>query len=178
MGLHSPFGYVNYEVPMAELFIDILDKLCAHCHTNDDYRRGCTNDDYRRGCRECPAGNLAFECRDYILNAEEEDKHYDLYTSDEWQNKRKEMYGKPDPPEEIEKWRKLADEHCAESNVLRAMKAKIKRITPHPFFYVRHHRKYPYERPKVLSDFAELTEKYKKLRNDRLRRWGLLKDGT
>jgi hypothetical protein len=155
-----------YEVAMAELFIDILDKLCAHCHTNEDYRKGC---------RECPAGNLAFECRDYVLNAIEEDKHHELYLSKEW-IKRKEEMGHPRPTEEeLTKERYFVQEYKPECEVLRAMKKKIKGITPHPFFYVRHHKKYPYERPKRLSDFVELTEKYKKLRNDRLRKWGLLK---
>ena len=159
MGLHSPFGYVDYEVPMAELLIDILDKLCAHCHTNNDYCKGCA---------ECPAGNLVFECKSYVLGAEEEDKHYELYTSAEWQNKRKELYGKEDPPEEVERWRKLADKCRPESEVLRAMKRKVEGITPHPFFYVRPGtRRAPYERPKALEDFAGLTSDLKKLREER-----------
>lgn len=165
MGLRSPFGYVNYEVQMSELFINILDKLCAHCHTNDDYGK--------KGCHGCPAGNLAFECRDYILTAVEEDTHYGLYASAEWQAKRKKLYGKEDPPEEIERWRAMAEEHRGESEILRAMKAKAKQLAPHPFFYVRHHRKYPYERPKALSDFIELAEKFKELRHERLRKLGL-----
>jgi len=166
MGLHSPFGYVGYEVQLAELFIDILDKLCAHCHTNDDYRRGC---------RECPAGNLALECRDYILNAVEEDKHHEFYLSEKWA-KRKEEMGHPKPTEDdLARDQYFAGEYKPECEVLRAMKEKIKGITPHPFFYVRHRRKCSYKRPKRLSDFVELTAKYKALKDARLRRWRLLK---
>jgi len=164
MGLHSPFGYVDYEVAMAELFIDILDKLCAHCHTNDDYSKGC---------HECSAGNLAFECRDYILTAEEEDKHHELYVSEEWLERRRELGYLEQTEEERKRELKFAEEYKPECEVLRALKVKIEHITPHPFFYVRHHQKYPYERPKALADFIEMTEKYKKLRADRLHKWGL-----
>lgn len=152
MGLHSPFNYVNYEVQMAELFIDILDKLCAHCHTNDDYEKGCHG---------CLAGALAFECKDYIITAEEEDKHFELYASEEWA-KRREANKMPIPTqEEREQDLTIAQRYKPKSEILRAMKRTIKSITPHPFFYVRHYRKYPYERPKAFADFVELTEKYK-----------------
>lgn len=164
MGLHSPFNYVGYEVSFSEIFINILDKLCAHCHTADDYRKGC---------RECPAGNLAFECRRYILSPDESDKQFELYASGEWAEK-KEKLGHPKPSEETrEKDRQIALEYKPECDVLRAMKHTIRSITPHSFFYVRHHRKYPYERPKALTEFAELTKNYKILREARLRKWGL-----
>lgn len=112
MGIHSPFGYVGYEVQFAEILTDILDKLCAGCHTSNDFWKGC---------QECPAGNLALECRRYILNAMEQD-------------------------------------YFPSCELLRAMKKKIKRLKPKPFFY----RGTPH-RPKVLADFAELTAKYKAL---------------
>ena len=164
MGLHSPFGYVNYEVPLSELFIDCLDKLCAHCHTNDDYEQKC---------RGCPAGQLIFECRDYILSSDESDKRFLLYVSDEWAKKRREIYGKEDPPEVRQKDSEMAEDYRPECDVLRAMKVKIKRIAPHPFFYVRGGSR-GYRRPKILSDFVELVANYKGLRDKRLAKWGLL----
>jgi hypothetical protein len=164
MGLRSPFDYVNYEVSMAELLVGILDKLCAHCHTNRDYQEGC---------RSCPAGVLAFACRDYILGAEESDKRFELYASDGWQANRKEHYGHTDSLDEIAKNREIAQDYKPECEVLRAMKQRIKGIQSHPFFYVRHHRKYPYERPKALSDFVGLLDRYRELRKSRLERWGL-----
>ena len=162
MGLHSPFGYVSYEVPLSELFIDILDKLCAHCHTNDDYCEGCS---------ECPAGILALECRDYILETLEEDKHHELYASDEWEERRLTLCYPPTPPEEKEKELRMAGEYKSECEILRLMKQKIKGIKPHPIFYIRGHRKH-YGRPKRLADFVALTEHYKELRGSRLCKWG------
>jgi len=64
MGIRSPFGYVGYEYKMGKMFAAGLDNLCAHCHTNDEYDGGCT---------ECPAGVLLFACREYILEAIEDD---------------------------------------------------------------------------------------------------------
>lgn len=164
MGLHSPFGYVDYEVAFAELLITILDKLCAHCHTNQDY--------YNR-CRGCPAGQLAFECRTYVLDAQEEDKHFELYTSEEWQARREKQYGHRDPPEEIESWRRMAEDYKPESEILRQMKKKVKELIPHPFFYVRHHRRYPYERPKSLEDFDMLVKEYRNMQKYRRYNRGL-----
>ena len=165
MGLHSPFDYIGYEDKMAELFIGILDKLCAHCHTNRDYEKGCP---------ECPAGHLAFACRDYIITAIEEDRHHGLYISGDWLEGRRKL-GYPEQTEEqkgIEL--RFVEDYKPECEILRALKHKIKAITPHPFFYVRHHQKYPYERPKALADFAELVEPFKKLKAERLRKWGII----
>ena len=158
MGLHSPFSYVDYEVVMAELLIDILDKLCAPCHTSIDYDGEC---------RECPAGNLAFECRDYIITMEEDDKA-ENYIPEEWLKRKREMGYLEQPEEEGESELGLAEEYKPECEVLRAMKHKLKHLKPHPCFYVKHHQTYLYERPKALADFVELTEKYKKLKAARL----------
>ena len=163
MGLHSPFSYVDYEVPLAELFIAILDKLCAHCHTNKDYERGC---------RGCPAGNLLYECKDYLLTAEESDKRFELYASDEWAKRRAENNLPVPSEEERARDLEMADAYRPECDTLRAMKARIKRITPHSFFYVRDSKR-GHRRPKSLSEFVELAECLSKAREYRLRKWGL-----
>ena len=160
MGLHSPFGYVDYEVPLAQLLISILDKLCAHCHTDKDYDNGC---------RGCPAGNLVFECKEYILSSGESDKRFELYASDEWAQR---AVRKPSE-EERQKDLEMAEDYRPECDILRAMKSKIKRIKPHPFFYV-HGGKGGHRRPKVLNDFAELVDSYGKKREYRLRKWGII----
>jgi len=162
MGLHSPFGYVNYEIPLAELFADCLDKLCAHCHTNEDYNAGCHG---------CPAGQLIYACREYILSAGESDKRFELYASDEWAGKQKQIYGKENPPELRQKDREMAQDYKPECEILRAIKAKIRKITPHPFFYVR--GKGRHRRPKALKDFKVLVAEYRRLYNERLGKWGL-----
>jgi hypothetical protein len=159
MGLHSPFGYVNYETQMANLFFHVLDKLCAHCHTNRDYQEGC---------RGCPAGNLVFECKEYILCAIESDKQFELYASEEWAKRAVRKAS----PEGQAKDREMAQDYKPECDFLRAMKQKIKRITPHPLFYVRGGKK-GYRCTKTLTNFVELAREYEKLREVRLRKWGL-----
>lgn len=162
MGLHSPFGYVGYEVTFADILVNIIDKLCAHCHTNDDYRKGC---------RECPAGQLLSECKDYLLSYDESDKRFDLYASEEWAIRRKEPYNKEDPRRQ--KDAEMAQDYKPECEVLRAMKAKLKRINPHPFYFVKGGKK-GHRRPKPFNDFIVLLEQYRLLRHSRLERWGLL----
>ena len=125
MSLRSPFDYAGYEVPMAELMISILDKLCGGCHTNDDYQNGC---------KDCPAGQMLYATRDYLLGTVEADKHYALYGSEEWQAKREEQYGHEDSQEEKEKWQKLAQSCKPEGDVIRKIKNEVSRIEPHPFF--------------------------------------------
>lgn len=156
MGLHSPFGYLSYEVTFANLLIHILDKLCSHCHTDEDYQGGC---------KSCPAGNLVFECRDYILTAHESDKRFELYASEEWAKK---TVTKTNPATQA-KDKEMAQAYKPECDILRVMKQKVKRITPHPFFYVRG-RKGVYRRPNVLADFVKLTEGYEQLSESRLRK--------
>ena len=163
MGLRSPFGYVGYEVAMAEMFIAILDKLCAHCHTNADYPRKC---------RECLAGNLAFACKSYILTTEPSSKQYEFYLSEEWARGREKNGMPPYSEHELETFRQMMANYKPEGDILLSMIKRIKKLTPHPLFYVRHHHKYPYERPKALVDFAELTAQYKTLREERSRKWG------
>jgi len=126
MGIHSPFGYVGYITPMGKSIVDMLERFCGHCHTDDDYDKGC---------RGCPVGNFIYEARDYILTASEEDKHYALYASDEWQERRK-ANGRPEETvEQREKWAKLAKKCKPESIALRGMKKELKHIGPYPFFY-------------------------------------------
>lgn len=162
MGLRSPFGYVDYEVPLSRLLIDIMDNLCAHCHTDRDYEKGC---------RGCPAGCFLYVVRDYILTAEESDKRFELYASDEWTQR---ANRKPSE-EERQKDLNMADDYRPECDILRSMKSKIKRLKPRPFFYIRDRRltSKGWKRPKVLNDFAELTESFAKKREARLRKWGL-----
>jgi hypothetical protein len=133
---------------MAELLVDVLDKLCAYCHTDDDYDEGC---------RGCPAGRLVFKCRDYILSAVEKDKYY------AWLEGRRELHGQPVPPEEVDMWRRLSEESRAESDTLRAMKAAVRDLTPHPFFYGFGE----HGRPESLSRLTKLARRLRRQRNRR-----------
>lgn len=126
MGLRSPFDYSGYEVPMAEIMIALLEKLCSACHTNDDYRRGC---------KGCPAGQLIYRTRKYLLGIDESDKRYIMYASDEWQAKRKESYNQEDSQEERDKWLALAEACKPECNIIRRIKKELAGIEPHPLFY-------------------------------------------
>ena len=168
MGLRAPFGYVGYECTMAELFHTTLDKLCAHCHTNEDYQDGC---------HSCPAGVFLFECRKYLLTANLKDEHHQMYISEKWLQGRRE-HGYPEQTEaERQKEIRLIEDYKPECDVLRAMKKSIKGITPHPFFYVKYSEKRGYERPKRLTCFMELTGKFRELELERIGRWGLLSRG-
>jgi len=167
MGLRAPFGYVDYEYTMAVLFHTILDRLCAHCNTNDDYQEGC---------KSCPAGVLIFACRDYILTAGESDKHHELYISEEWLSKRRKL-GYPEQTEEEKKSElRFISDYQPECDLLRDMKRVIKGITPHPFFYVKYSEKRGYERPKRLQRFMELVGKFREAQLERSQRWGLIKE--
>ena len=157
MGLHSPFGYVGYTVSTGQIMIDLLDKLCADCHTNDDYRRGC---------RECPAGQLIYECRDYIKTCGEDDKRFELYASEEWERRR----GVPTPIEEKNKDREMAQDYKPECDKLREMQRLIISITPRPFFWGGRGER---ERPQRLIRFNVLLNEYADLVNTRLSKWGL-----
>ncbi|MFA5299080.1 MAG: hypothetical protein WC389_12810 [Lutibacter sp.] len=157
MGLHAPFGYVGYESTMAQTIIDLLDKFCSGCHTNDDYHKGC---------RGCPCGNLICECREYILGAMLEDEHHKQYTTEEWQQRRVKYLGHRDSQEEIERELKFVADYKPECDVLRKMQVILKDIEPHPFFYGD-------ERPQTLIDFENLVHEYAVLRKQRLNKWGL-----
>ena len=165
MGLRAPFEYVGYEYKMAVLFHTVLDNLCAHCNTNRDYQEGC---------KSCPAGILIFACRDYILNAQEEDKHFELYTTEEWIAGHR-ARGYSEERIEAEKQRDLeaVADYKAESNILREIKQCIRGITPHPFFYIQYSKKRGYERPKRLVKFMNLMGQYRELMCERLRKWGM-----
>jgi hypothetical protein len=165
MGLRSPFDYVGYEYKMAMLFITILDNLCSHCHTNTDY------DD---GCKGCPAGVSLFAYRDYVLNAQEEDKHHALYASDEWLEKQR-ARGLSEGLVQTARAKELdfVADYTPECEVLRKMKRCIKEITPHPLFYVQYSKSRPYERPRQLARFTELTREYRRLESDRRMKWGI-----
>lgn len=166
MGLRAPFDYVGYEYKMAELFYTILDKLCCHCHTNGDYQEGC---------KSCPAGVLIFACRDYILTGTEEDKHHELYISEEWLSRRRKS-GYPEQTEQKkQKELHFINDYKPECDVLREMKRCIKGITPHPFFYIQYSKKRAYERPKRLARFMNLAGKFKAMEMERLQKWGLSK---
>jgi len=161
MGLRAPFGYVGYEYTMAELFCSILDKLCAHCHTNSDYQSGCAS---------CPAGILLFECREYVLNAMLEDEHHQHYISEEWIQRRREL-GYPEQTEaERQRETEVIEDYKPECDVLRAMQKAIKGIIPHPFFYVQYSKKRAYERPRRLVRFMELAGRFTELELKRMTR--------
>ena len=158
MGLRSPFGYIGYEVTFGNLLVKLLDELCSHCHTNDDYHKGC---------RQCPAGNLIYEIKEYLEDYDESDKRFELYASDEWAERAKR---KPSE-EERRKELSMADDYRPECNVLRLIKPVLKRIKPKPCYYVR--SRGGFKRPKPLEDFATLIEDYSDKRKARLNKWGL-----
>lgn len=159
MGLHSPFGYVGYEITSIEFAIEILDKLCSRCHTDADYHLKC---------RGCPAGYLFYNCKEYILSAGEDDKRFELYASDEWVKRS----GRKLSDGERQKDLKMAQDYKPECDTLRIMKRKLKQINPHPFYYIKGKDKY--KRPKVLNDFAQLSVVYKEQRLSRLKDWDVL----
>lgn len=125
MGIHSPFDYVGYEWQMPKLACDILELLCHYCHTNRDYDEGCHG---------CPAGIMFFACKDYVLEAQEEDKHYHHYTTKDWLDKREKMYGKRDLPEEVARWQAMADYHKPEAEAIRRLKRLFKDLEPRPYW--------------------------------------------
>jgi hypothetical protein len=165
MSLRAPFGYVGYEYKMAMLLATILDKLCSHCHTNDDYQDGC---------KSCPAGVLIFACREYVIDAQEEDRHHGLYASEEWLEKQR-ARGMSENAIQSAKAKELefVADYTPECDVLREMKVCIKGIKPHPFFYAKRSNRCPYDRPKQLTHFLNLTTKYRLLESDRRARWGI-----
>lgn len=126
MSLHAPFGYVGYVTGMGKTIIDLLERFCGSCHTNDDYEGGCHG---------CPAGNLIYIAREYILECPEEDKHYALYASDKWQETRKKNGWSEQSPEQKEEWKRLSLLCHPESVALRGLKKELKKIEPKPFFY-------------------------------------------
>lgn len=64
MGIRSPFGYVGYEVKFAETTVHLLKNFCSGCHTNEDFGNGC---------KGCPAGQLFFAAKEYVMDAYESD---------------------------------------------------------------------------------------------------------
>lgn len=161
MGLHSPFGYVGYETAMAELMIMLLEKLCGGCHTNDDYEEGC---------KQCPAGQLIYELRDYLLDTNEADKRYAMYVSDECQTKRKEYYGHEDSQEVKDKWLALAKSCKPEFDIIRKIKKEINHIEPHPSFYAQ----WIFEdsrKPDPLLKLRELVKDLAFIQSNRFRGW-------
>lgn len=165
MGLHSPFGYVDREVEMAELLIAVLNRLCKGCHTNADYDQGC---------RGCPAGGLFFACKEYILMAEEGDKHHAVYASEEHlQRQRERGLSEEQLQARREMALRLAADYEPECDAVRAMKAQLVEIESCPYLQRRHEpiegRMYSQE----LREFKALVAGYKRLKADRLRKWGL-----
>ena len=65
MGIHSPFGYIGYEVKFGRTIVELLKRFCSTCHTDEDFEEGC---------RGCPVGNLIYRARDYLLDAYESDR--------------------------------------------------------------------------------------------------------
>ena len=128
MGVRSPFGYVDYEAQMGNLFRAIMTDLCATCHTNRDYEKGCQG---------CPAGTLLFACKAYILDAEERDKTFKLYASEEWQErKRQRGISEENIAKERQRDLAMAKEYQPESRALRAMKEAMRPLKPRP--YIEH----------------------------------------
>ena len=150
MGLRAPFDYVGYDVQFAEIMLKLLDDLCGGCHTNRDYDKGCHG---------CPAGQLIYACRNYLLEAHESDKNYLLYASEEWQAKRKELYGREDPPEERDQNRRMAVLVKPECDIIRAIKVAVALIEPHPLF----HSQWIFEECRTADPLRQLREMVKDL---------------
>lgn len=151
MGLGSPFDYVGYEFQMVGIMVKLLDDLCGGCHTNDDYDNGC---------KDCPAGQLIYACRDYLLTAHEPDVQYAEYASEEWQAKREQRGGKRESPQQIAMWQKMADSCRPECDVLRAIKAELQSIEPYPGF----HSQWIFEEVRNPDPLLRLRELVKDLR--------------
>lgn len=145
MGLHSPFGYVGYGVQFGEIMIKLLTDLCGGCHTDEDYIGGC---------KECSAGRLIYECREYLLSIDEPDKRYEMYASEKWQAKRESLYGHRDSPESIAENKRLAELTKPEGKLIRAIKAEVKKIEPHCFF----HSQWIWEDTRLPNPLLRLTE--------------------
>lgn len=126
MGLHSPFGYVGYEIAFGEVMVTILDKICGGCHTEGDFYKGC---------HDCPAGQLVYACKEYLAEGNEADKNYEMYASEEWQAKRETLYGHRDSPEEIASNLRMAQLLKPEGDAVRGIKEEAAKIEPHPFFH-------------------------------------------
>jgi len=62
MGIHYCFGYVGYEITTLKTMIDLLDRFCTGCHTNDDVQGNCA---------KCEVGALVLKCKEYLLHAYE-----------------------------------------------------------------------------------------------------------
>lgn len=150
MGLHCPFGYVGYVSQMGQTIIDMLERFCNHCHTDNDYENGC---------KGCPIGNYIFEARLYILTSMEEDKHFAEYASDEWQERRKANKMPEETQEQRDMWRKMSRLHKKESIALRGLKRELKNIIPHPFFYAQW-RGDSKRHPDPLAKFREYLKDY------------------
>ena len=58
MSLHSPEGYIGYELSFLKTLRNNLVMFCNGCHTNADYGT----------CRRCPIGNLNYKCADYLAD--------------------------------------------------------------------------------------------------------------
>ena len=164
MGLHAPFGYVGYEWQMPKLACDTLELLCQGCHTNSDYNNGCHG---------CPAGVFFYACKEYVMEAWEEDKHFGEYAGEAWQKRREEMYGHRDSPEEIAKWQKMADYHKPEARAIRKLKRLFKKLEPCPYWQQRGEDvKFDFtEHRKAIAAIKAFQEKMMAEIHENLKKW-------
>jgi hypothetical protein len=65
MGIHTWFGYVDYELQCLDSFINLFENFCQFCHTDEDWGYD--------GCRACPIGNCLVKFRDYLADSCVED---------------------------------------------------------------------------------------------------------
>ena len=61
MGIHTWFGYVDYELQCLDSFINLFENFCESCHTDEDWGYD--------GCRACPIGNCLVKFRDYLADS-------------------------------------------------------------------------------------------------------------
>jgi hypothetical protein len=64
MGIHYVFRYTGYEISFLKTYLELTDRFCTGCHTNEDVDGNC---------KRCPVGRLIDESKEYLLEAHESD---------------------------------------------------------------------------------------------------------
>ena len=63
MGIHTWDSYVDYESKALKSYLEIIERFCSECHTNEDYD----------GCENCPTGKFVNQLKEYLLEIHESD---------------------------------------------------------------------------------------------------------
>lgn len=131
---------------MSKAMTTLLHQFCGACHTNDDYDGDC---------HRCPAGQLIYECRKYLIECVEEDKKYS-------ENAKR---------GDSEKWLALSAACRSECNLKRRIKNEARKIQPHPFFYAQ----WIFESSRAVNPTHKLQELTKDLEFIQTHRFGGIK---